>query len=215
MGGMLMIANKIKEYTTLQGRNAKKILNEEEQENVNKRLLIAIEGGIGLVLEPRRVKNLRDIKKLLEDGANPNAKHSRWGDTALMEAACYGRDNVVKMLLKYGADSNNENHGLTALMYAAAWGRKKSVRILLRNGADPNAKDNDGRTALIKIFQLTSDRYPITKEQQDIIKVLVKNGANTDIEDTYGCTARDYGVKLSHFDAVDTLDKAILEAAKR
>jgi len=82
------------------------------------------------------------------------------GDTALHLAAAGYRDNIVRTLLKAGADPNAAtNHRRSApLHYAAdgyiigpAWDAKaqvKTIRTLLKAGADIHASDKNGATPL-------------------------------------------------------------------
>jgi ankyrin repeat protein len=53
------------------------------------------------------------------------------GHTALMLGAVYGEENLVKMLVKSGADVNVKNEdGVTALAYAVMAGNKNIAKIL-------------------------------------------------------------------------------------
>ena len=64
------------------------------------------------------------------DDSTINAQDSS-GKTALMYAAGVGSNNIVKMLLKKGADpSVTDNHGQTAVDYAEANGHEKVSRRL-------------------------------------------------------------------------------------
>jgi ankyrin repeat protein len=75
---------------------------------------------------------------LLDAQANPNVKN-KLGGTALMWAAAYGHDEVVRVLLSRGADPKIKNvNGLTAAGWAARNGRD-SLEIMLR-AAEKNSQ---------------------------------------------------------------------------
>ncbi len=58
------------------------------------------------------------VERLLAEGANVN-KLDRHGQTALMQAAMHGRDEVVRVLLGHDADPDvTAKYGLGALMLA-------------------------------------------------------------------------------------------------
>ena len=75
--------------------------------------------------------------------------------------------DVVRLLLKHGADVNaRTNYGSTPLHAAAAKGRVEVVQVLLEHGAIVGAKDNGGETAL----QVASN--------DTIKKLLIEHGAS-------------------------------------
>ena len=83
------------------------------------------------------------VTRLLANGADVNTK-GRYDDhdglTALFLAATLGYKEIVKILLRHGADVNAKtNKGLTALNSASNNGHKEVVNLLLENGADANA----------------------------------------------------------------------------
>ena len=94
-------------------------------------------------------RDLDEVKMLLAKGADVNAMDSE-RKTALMNAAYYGRPQIVKFLLERGADVNARYvDGCTALMWAAGEGEDETVEILLQSGADIYATENHHHTALM------------------------------------------------------------------
>jgi len=80
------------------------------------------------------------VKLLLDKGADLNSKNND-GHTALIAAAKYGRDSVVKLLLGKGANiTSKDARGL--LVVAAEQGREYLVKLLLDAGADVNSVHN-------------------------------------------------------------------------
>ena len=121
-----------------------------------------------------RRDKLDDVRRLLDDGADPNV---RWGDRGdhnpLQEALDTNsgiprshRDEIVRLLLAHGADPNlrwcpfesrgNDSGGITCrsaegatpLMAAAGSDMSEIVELLLAAGADPGLKDWSGASAL-------------------------------------------------------------------
>jgi uncharacterized protein len=72
------------------------------------------------------------------------------GNTSLMSAALDGQTDIVKGLLRNGADVNAQNlEGRTALMFAVINLRTATVKTLLQFGADVNVQANCGCTPLM------------------------------------------------------------------
>ena len=78
---------------------------------------------------------INDVRKLIEDGINVNAKYN-CGGTVLHAAATKGHFEIVKLLLQYEIKINAQNKfGLTALDIAEVEKHVKVAEILLKNGA--------------------------------------------------------------------------------
>ena len=72
------------------------------------------------------------------------------GNTSLMRAALDGQTEIVKGLLRNGADVNAQNlEGRTALMFAIINLRTATVKTLLQFGADVNVQARRGCTPLM------------------------------------------------------------------
>lgn len=90
--------------------------------------------------------DLDRVEALLDLGASVHSEDNE-GNTAL----CFAREEIVKMLVRHGAQIEYRNEkGLTPLMQL---GRGKAdnayhLELLLRNGADVNAVSPTGETAL-------------------------------------------------------------------
>ena len=119
--------------------------------------------------------DLDEVRRLLEQGANPNARWSQSGDRFplqdVLEGSSYGYriddpTEVIRLLLRHGADpsakwcpfesrgpsefgpSCTSARGMTALMLAATAGRVEIVEPLLEAGADASARNWVGGSAL-------------------------------------------------------------------
>lgn len=69
------------------------------------------------------------------------------GDTLLHSASQWGREGIVRLLLKNGADVNAVNkYGQSPLHYACVFGHQNIKQLLINKGADINAKDENGYT---------------------------------------------------------------------
>ena len=87
---------------------------------------------------------------LILEGADVNASDSSdW--TPLMEISSHQHERIelVRLLLKHGADVNAQNkHGYTAVTIAASKRKLQTVRTLLDGGADMHVASRKGNTVL-------------------------------------------------------------------
>jgi len=132
------------------------------------------------------------VKRLLEAGANPNAKDAD-GNPALMLAELFGGVDSVKLLLDRGADPNVANAaGATPLMWAIPNFAK--VKLLVEHGADVNARSNLERTPL-----LVAASFPGTVE---ILQLLLSKGADIHAKDKSGMHALGRAATYADVDVV-------------
>jgi ankyrin repeat protein len=144
-----------------------------------------------------RSNNVAAAKLLLARGANVNQRESWRGQTPLMWAAAEGQPDMVKLLVKQGAEVDarsavNEwerqvtaeprmqarpSGGFTPLLYAARKGCAECARILLDAGASVNLTDPDRVTPLL---------LATLNLNFDTAAELVKRGADVNKWDTWG-----------------------------
>ncbi len=88
-------------------------------------------------------------EELLNHGADPNAVATNGSKLAVINsAAASGNAELVKMLLREGANPDAQQEGgFTALHAAAQHNNAEMVRALLDSGADVSIRTNDGKVA--------------------------------------------------------------------
>ena len=94
------------------------------------------------LLEAVRNGDLSTVRSLLARGADPNARESLSGYTALHFAAVGGHLDVVRLLVESGArvDDRQNTVLVSALAGAVVAGRADVVAYLLARGADPTER---------------------------------------------------------------------------
>jgi ankyrin repeat protein len=121
------------------------------------------------------------VKVLLKAGADVNARNHILGDTALLAASANGHLEVMKELLRHGADVDAKDRaGMTSLMRAASVGHVDVLKALLAAGADVNAGSNGGDTPLM---------YAVMSGSVDAVRVILNAGADIKRENNSGNTA--------------------------
>lgn len=156
------------------------------------------------------VGDMKGARTALEHGADPNARvdvsveHSvtfrrLWTElqgepstayTLLMSAAHQNRGDIVRLLLKHGANPNvidNRTTKRTALHVAVSAGALDSVRALLEQGADVNATDRYGSTPLCQAAYGHIFGGDLNSESE-IIRLLLAHGAKVNHHSKEGST---------------------------
>lgn len=174
-------------------------------------------------------RQLGQIRALISEGADPNAKNDH-GNTPLHEAAESDVPEMAEVLIAAGADVNaRDNSGNTPLHEAAMSDRLETVKALIRAGADPNAKANLEQTPLHKAAafggpemvkalisagadpnakMLTMDYTPLHEAASgETVKSLIAAGADPDARGSLNASGR---TPLHH--AVQTGDRGYRSA---
>jgi len=118
---------------------------------------------------------------LIEAGARLDLL-TKDNDTFLICAIKKGNLEIVKGLIRAGAEINFNLGDQIPLIIASKSGRLEIVKELIRAGAEVNLNTFDNNTALTHAI-CRSDRIPIDKNTRlEIVKELIRAGANLDIQ---------------------------------
>jgi ankyrin repeat protein len=132
---------------------------------------------------------------------NINSKNKD-GRTALHHAVVKGSKEIVRLLLKNGADVNvKDSDGKTPLILASMRGNVEIMKLLLENNADPNIRDKEERTAILyAIF-----RRIISNDAREIAEILLKYNADVNVADKKGITPLYFAILCVDFDLIKML----------
>ncbi|CAL4058672.1 unnamed protein product, partial [Meganyctiphanes norvegica] len=90
----------------------------------------------------------QNVEKLLNHGADVNARYSKEGSLPIHLAATKGCFMIAQMLKAHGSNLEAVDYnGQSPLHYAASFGQGPIAQWLLQQGADIAAVDNHGKTA--------------------------------------------------------------------
>ena len=143
--------------------------------------------------------HIKEIRVLLNTGANPNAKNSR-KQTALMQASEMGFAEIVSLLLTAGADVHvTDDYGDTALMQASKRGHAEIISLLVNAGANVNAIGYLQKTALMRASEIGHAK---------VVSLLLEAGANVNAINIQGETALIIASEMGHAKVVSLLLEA-------
>ncbi|XP_059516582.1 kinase D-interacting substrate of 220 kDa isoform X6 [Myotis daubentonii] len=172
-------------------------------------------------------ENIPALKALLEKCKDVDERNE-CGQTPLMIAAEQGSLEIVKELIKNGANCNLEDlDNWTALISASKEGHLHVVEELLKCGGNLEHRDMGGWTALMwacykgrtdvvelllshganpNVTGLQYSVYPIIwaagRGHADIVQLLLQNGAKVNCSDKYGTTPLVWAARKGHLDCV-------------
>lgn len=150
-------------------------------------LIEALKGNLpDQLLQSVSSNDVNAVKHCLLMGANPNARNSLTGLTALMMAACQGQTEIVRLLLDAGADvfTTDSFTGATAL-HKACQGQNAEIAKLLTDAG-----------SFIDAVTPTMGHTPIMDAlwylAPDVVKHLVSCKPNLNTKTHYGFTLWDH-----------------------
>lgn len=154
--------------------------------------------------------NLSRAEKLLDEGANIEARDGSDRQTALVFAANRGHIDIVRMLIDKRANINaQDDKGWTALSEASYRGRYDVVDFLLEKGATTLLSTSwlDSREYGNALFWCVQSYFNEYKDKVAIVELLLKNnaepeGKNDDNLDTLGIAKQ-----RNYKEIVDLLEK--------
>lgn len=136
------------------------------------------------------------VRLVLAEGANLEARDTRYGRTPLSWAACEGHASIVSLLLERGAVIDaTDGHGRTPLSLAAQNGREAVVKLLLKEeGVGKNslssAAFDGGRSPL---------SYAAQEGHEQVVDLLLsREDVAVDCEDSKGKTPLLYAVAAAN-----------------
>src|SRR3990167_7884321 len=139
-------------------------------------LILAVRNGLKNVVDVllTHLANCSLASQLEEGIYYPDTFNLKVGDTPLHTAIKLGRIDIIKTLIKHGADIHHlTSSGHNALTLTAEQGQAEIVELLITHyHADVNTQDRDGATALM---------LAIEKNHENVVDVLLKNGADYSI----------------------------------
>ncbi|MCF7955846.1 MAG: ankyrin repeat domain-containing protein [Phycisphaerae bacterium] len=176
-------------------------------------------------------KDLKTAKKLIEAGADVNAK-SKFARSILHIAIESREIEMVRLLIASKADINIKGNGnFYPLRVAVETGMIELVDLLISKGADVNPKkanlatplwvaSKKGYSEIVKMLLakkadinatftkgVTSLWIASERGHSDIVKQLLEAGANVNVKNRYGETPLSIASKNRHYKVVELLEK--------
>src|SRR5574344_1161776 len=143
--------------------------------------------------------DIKYAKKLISTSSKSDLDYQDAdGKSALSIAAYKGKLDIVKELIKAGANLKIKDKNDSCAIHWCNKNLGEYLEELIKAGADVNAQDGDGNTVLI---------YAANNEDLDIIKLLIRLGANVDIVNYDDDTALIYAALKNNIEIVDILLK--------
>lgn len=104
-----------------------------------------------LLIKAVQEEDMELVKQLLEGGADVNFQEEEWGWSPLHNAVQMNNEDMVDLLLRYGANPClRKRNGTTPFIVAGIVGNVKLLKLFLSKGADINERDLHGFTAFME-----------------------------------------------------------------
>lgn len=88
------------------------------------------------------------LRSYLGQGGDVDARSANGESLVFLAAGPHGGEDVLRLLLEYGANPDLGVGAWSPLMNAATWCRPGGISLLLEAGADPMLRNASGQTAL-------------------------------------------------------------------
>ncbi|XP_008144268.3 2-5A-dependent ribonuclease [Eptesicus fuscus] len=104
-----------------------------------------------LLIKAVKEDDMELVKQLLEGGADVNFQEEEWGWSPLHNAVQMNNEDMVDLLLRYGANPClRKRNGTTPFIVAGIVGNVRLLKLFLSKGADINERDLHGFTAFME-----------------------------------------------------------------
>ncbi|CAM3876612.1 ankyrin repeat domain-containing protein [Mesobacillus thioparans] len=134
------------------------------------------------------------VKSLVDVIDDINSTDEVEGRTALMYAVIHKENEVVKLLLKKGANVNlRDGNGYTALHFASQNYSLDIAKILLDHKGEVDLKDLNGNTPL-------SNAVFYSNGKGEMIHLLLRYGADKLLQNNYGVSPIELARTIANYD---------------
>ncbi|XP_078401038.1 uncharacterized protein LOC144682522 [Cetorhinus maximus] len=139
------------------------------------------------------------MQLLLDEGAANLESRDLDGRTVLHVCSWHGNLELVKLLVKYGAEVNALDNDRRSALHSAAWqGHSPVVQFLIESGAPVDHACNQGATGLCIASQ---------EGHTEVVRILVEKGADPNHADQYGRTPMRVAAKRGQTRIMKLLEK--------
>ena len=126
-----------------------------------------------------------NARRLLVEGCRPS-NCNRKGKFPLLESCTGGLTKIVRLLLEYGAqvDQQSQRKRLTALMLAIQNDHTDVIQVLLEHDAQVDLQDKNGFTAL-----MCASENGESNSYFEVVQLLLRHSSSVNLQNDYGESA--------------------------
>jgi len=125
--------------------------------------------------------NYDQVKNILDNYNIDFQDDYNTGHIPLVHAISHGDENIVKLLISYGARINFiDKHGYVPLIFACNFNNLSLTKLLIDYGANVNLSDEDGDVALL---------FASENGNEDMLNLLISHDANINLQNGNGYSA--------------------------
>ena len=163
-----------------------------------------------------RDNDIEAVRRMLEEGMDPDVRGRSTSETALMVAAHHGRVEIIDLLIAAGAGLNREDaNGMSVLDKAVANNKPEAMKRLLRAGAKIGGLGRGGPYLLFGVIKEQKPdelahalRIAVSSHDSELLDLLIDAGADINAADSRtGQTALMYAASLAYPQMVTALLK--------